>query len=308
MTGTPAAASGASRTACERMVTIAVYSSTSAIAPGGPGRCPGKLQSRTTSDRAPIASACRIGTLATRPVTPAARARRYPGWRARQQRRQQVPLAQNMREGGGAVHGHRRERQGQIRERDVSAQESGNDRGEPGAGEQVRPGALQGARLCEQAAGEYVPARQARPQVGQAVRRALRVRGNDRAVERPYRAPGHDAGNDLTLAERLKHPHLHRAAAKHVSHGAGKVRNIHVCPPPVTRTPKSRTGTAVTWCCRISPNSGSAGRAERPASPRSTSPATSSAGGSPGWPGAGGTGTAPAPSWPAPPASFTTWR
>src|SRR5271165_3689935 len=78
MTGTPAAASGASRTACERMVTIAVYSSTSAIAPGGPGRCPGKLQSRTTSDRAPIASACRIGTLATRPVTPAARARRYP--------------------------------------------------------------------------------------------------------------------------------------------------------------------------------------------------------------------------------------
>jgi hypothetical protein len=26
-----------------------------------------------------------------------------------------------------------------------------------------------------------------------------------------------------------------------------------------------------------------------------------------GWPGAGGTGTAPAPSWPAPPGSFTTW-
>ena len=67
--------------------------------------------------------------------------------------------------------------------------------------------------------------------MGQAVRRARRVQGDDRAVERPDRGARNDAGNDVTLVERLKHPHLHRAqtpaAAEHVSHGTGKVRNSH---------------------------------------------------------------------------------
>jgi len=137
-----------------------------------------------------------------------------------------------MRAGGGDVHGYRRERQGQVRERNGSAQELGNDGGEPGIREQVRLGALQGARLCEQATGEYVSPGEAHPEVGQAVRRALRVQGDDRAVERPDRGARHDAGNDVMLTERLQHPHLHRAqapaAAEHIPHGAGKVRNTHV--------------------------------------------------------------------------------
>ena len=61
-----------------------------------------------------------------------------------------------MRAGGGDIGGNRRERQGQIRERGVRTQDAGDDGGVPGAGEQVRLRALQGARLCEQVTGKYV--------------------------------------------------------------------------------------------------------------------------------------------------------
>jgi hypothetical protein len=68
--------------------------------------------------------------------------------------------------------------------------------------------------------------------MGQAVPRAFGVQGDDRAVERPDRGARHDAGNDVTLTERLQPPDLHRAqtpaAAEHIPHGAEKVRNTHI--------------------------------------------------------------------------------